>query len=138
MTKQQELLTVITKGRSFIDLTDRINKMLTKYKIDQGLCHIFLQHTSASLVITENADPDVKIDLENYFSRLVQDGDKLYRHTAEGDDDMSAHIRCVLTQQEITIPVTKNHLNLGTWQGLYIWEQRYRGHDRQLVVSFLF
>ena len=96
---------------------------------------MFLHHTSASLIITENADSDVRLDLENYISKLVQDGDPAYHHDQEGDDDMAAHIRSVLTQTEISIPVIGGRLALGTWQGLYLWEHRYNSHRRQLTVT---
>jgi len=103
--------------------------------IEQGLCHVFLHHTSASLIITENADSNVRRDLENYIARLVLDGDPAYLHDQEGADDMAAHIRSVLTQTEITIPIQRGRLALGSWQGLFLWEHRYHAHRRNLTVT---
>ena len=129
----QHTISIQTDGRATIDITDQVNKLASG--IEQGLCHVFLHHTSASLIITENADSDVRLDLENYISKLVQDGDPAYHHDQEGDDDMAAHIRSVLTQTEVSIPVTGGRLGLGTWQGLYLWEHRYYSHRRQLTVT---
>ena len=129
----QHTISIQTDGRATIDITDQVNKLASG--IEQGLCHVFLHHTSASLIITENADSDVRLDLENYISKLVQDGDPAYHHDQEGDDDMAAHIRSVLTQTEVSIPVTGGRLGLGTWQGLYLWEHRYHSHRRQLTVT---
>jgi secondary thiamine-phosphate synthase enzyme len=129
----QHTISIQTDGRATIDITDQVNKLASG--IEQGLCHVFLHHTSASLIITENADSDVRLDLENFISKLVQDGDPAYHHDQEGDDDMAAHIRSVLTQTEVSIPVTGGRLGLGTWQGLYLWEHRYYSHRRQLTVT---
>jgi len=100
-----------------------------------GLCHIFIMHTSASLAITENADPRVHNDLENFLARLVPDGDPLYTHTSEGDDDMPAHIRTILTDSALTVPITEARLALGIWQGIYLWEHRSRPHERRIVLT---
>ena len=129
----QHSISIQTDGRATIDITAQVNQLASG--IEQGLCHVFLHHTSASLIITENADSDVRLDLENYISKLVQDGDPAYHHDQEGDDDMAAHIRSVLTQTEVSIPVTSGRLGLGTWQGLYLWEHRYHSHRRQLTVT---
>jgi len=132
---EQHKLIVQTSGRATLNVTGEVERLLRQSPIEQGLCHLFLHHTSASLIITENADSDVRRDLENYISKIVRDGDPDYRHDAEGPDDMAAHIRSVLTQSEITIPVQGGRLALGTWQGLYLWEHRYRPHRRQLTVT---
>jgi len=131
----QNHLTIQTHGRSTIDITREVARLLDDSGIETGLCHVFIGHTSASLIITENADSDVRRDLENFLSRLVPDGDPSYRHQQEGDDDMPAHIRSVLTQSEITIPVSKGRLSLGTWQGLFLWEHRTHPHRRGITVT---
>ena len=105
--------------------------------IKEGICHVFLRHTSASLLITENADPDVRRDLETFMSRLAPDGDPAYAHSMEGPDDMPAHIRSVLTSSELTIPIRNGSLALGTWQGAYLWEHRFRPHRRRLDVTVI-
>lgn len=131
----QQVITVETGGRATLDITADVEAVVRAAGIARGLCHLFIQHTSASLIITENADPDVRHDLENYLARLVRDGDPAYHHDQEGDDDMAAHIRSVLTQTEITLPVHDGRLALGTWQGVYLWEHRYRPHRRRVSVS---
>ena len=132
---EQHPITVQTKGRATINITGEIEQLLRASNVEQGLCHVFLHHTSASLIITENADSNVRRDLENYISRLVVDGDPAYLHDQEGPDDMAAHIRSVLTQSEITIPVRSGRLALGTWQGLFLWEHRYQGYRRNITVT---
>jgi secondary thiamine-phosphate synthase enzyme len=132
---EQHTMTIQTQGRSTIDITREIEQLLRVSKIEQGLCHVFLHHTSASLIITENADSNVRRDLENYIARLVLDGDPAYLHDQEGADDMAAHIRAVLTQSEITIPIQHGRLALGNWQGLFLWEHRYHAHRRNLTVT---
>ena len=132
---EQHTITLQTQGRATIDITGEIEQLLRVSSIDQGLCHVFLHHTSASLIITENADSDVRRDLENYIAKLVLDGDSAYLHDQEGPDDMAAHIRSVLTQSEMTIPVRSGGLALGTWQGLFLWEHRYHGHRRNITVT---
>lgn len=131
----RDTVTVETAGRSLLDVTDRIAAVVSDSGVSTGLCHVFLLHTSASLLITENADPDVLTDLETVYAGLAPDGDSRYRHTAEGPDDMSAHVRSALTQTELTIPIEEARLRLGTWQGLFLWEHRLRPHTRQLVVT---
>ena len=130
-------LTVATRGRGFHDITDEGQKAVSESGAREGLCTVFLHHTSASLLLCENADPDVRKDLEAFFSRLVKDGDPLFQHDAEGPDDMPAHIRTVLTQNSITVPVKGGKANLGTWQGLYVWEHRTSPHHRRVTVSVL-
>ena len=132
---EQQTITLQTEGRSIIDITGQIEQLLRVSGIERGLCHVFLHHTSASLIITENADSNVRRDLENYIARLVLDGDPAYLHDQEGADDMAAHIRSVLTQTEITIPIQRGRLALGTWQGLFLWEHRYLAHRRNLTVT---
>jgi len=105
--------------------------------VQAGLCHVFLRHTSASLLITENADPDVRRDLESYITRLVPDGDPAYLHSMEGPDDMPAHIRSVLTSSELTLPIREGRLALGTWQGVYLWEHRMHPHRRRIEISII-
>ena len=132
---QQQTITIQTDGRATLNVTAEVEALLRQNNIQQGLCHVFVHHTSASLIITENADADVRRDLENYISKLVKDGDPAYLHDQEGADDMAAHIRSVLTQTEVTIPIRAGRLALGTWQGLYLWEHRYRPHRRNLTVT---
>lgn len=132
---EQETISVQTQGRETIDITREVEEVLRASGVEQGLCHVFVHHTSASLIITENADSDVRRDLENYIAKLVLDGDPAYRHDQEGPDDMAAHIRSVLTQSEITIPIQGGRLALGTWQGLFLWEHRYQAHRRNLTVT---
>lgn len=131
----QHSITIATPGRATIDITAEVEQLLRATRVEQGLCHVFLHHTSASLIVTENADADVRHDLEQYLARLVRDGDPAYRHDQEGDDDMAAHIRSVLTQTEITLPIRDGRLALGTWQGLYLWEHRYQSHRRHLTIT---
>jgi len=133
----RETLEVATRGRGFTEITGQVDKVVARSGFREGLCNVFILHTSASLVITENADPDVLADLETVISDLAPDGDSRYSHTAEGPDDMSAHVRCVLTQTSITIPVDAGALCLGTWQGLFLWEHRARPHARKIVVSLV-
>ena len=133
----QDTLSLTTKGRSIMNITHMINQRLKQHPIKRALCNIFLKHTSASLILCENTDPDVHYDLEHFMQRLVIDGDPHYRHDDEGPDDMPAHIRSVLTQNSISIPVNEGQLALGTWQGLYLWEHRIKGHHRQLMISIM-
>ena len=131
----QNELVIDTSGRGLIDISDRIAAEVTASGITTGLCHVFLKHTSASLLINENADPDVQRDLETFFTDLVPDGDARFRHRAEGDDDMAAHVRLALTHTELTIPVRAGALALGTWQGIFLWEHRYRPHRRHIMIT---
>jgi secondary thiamine-phosphate synthase enzyme len=130
-------LNIQTQGRATINISSEIEQLVGQSGIETGLCHIFLAHTSASLIITENADSNVRRDLENFISRLVLDGDPGYLHDQEGPDDMSAHIRSILTQSEITLPINKGRLATGTWQGIYLWEHRTSPHTRCLTVTLL-
>ena len=132
---KQISLTFTTHGRGTYDISDDIQKAVTKNDIDSGLCHLFLQHTSASIILCENADSTVRLDLENFMLRIAPDGDPIYQHDMEGPDDMPAHIRTILTQNSLTIPVTNGQCALGTWQGIYLWEHRTREHKRTVIVT---
>lgn len=131
----QTKIQLANSGRGTYDITSAINKEVAKTGIEQGLAHLFIHHTSASLIICENADPAVRSDLEAYMGRAVPDGDPLFEHTQEGPDDMPAHIRSVLTQTALTIPITRRALALGTWQGIYLWEHRRGPHSRSITVT---
>ncbi len=122
-------------GRGTYNITQRINEAITQSKIQSGLCHLFIQHTSASLIITENADPTVRDDIEYWMQKHVTDGDSNYQHCYEGDDDMSGHLRCILTDTSQTIPVTHGQLNLGTWQSVFLYEHRIGTFDRKIVIT---
>lgn len=126
-----------TRGRGFHEFTDQVAELVSQSGFQTGLATLHLQHTSASLVIQENADPEVRRDFERFFARLVPDGDPLFRHTCEGEDDMSAHIRTALTAVNLSIPLVHGRLALGTWQGIYLWEHREHGHRRRVVVHLL-
>jgi secondary thiamine-phosphate synthase enzyme len=134
---EQKTLAFRTRGRATVDVTGEVARVFAESGIRSGLCAVFLQHTSASLVLCENADPDVRADLETILARLAPDGDPAYRHDAEGPDDMAAHARSVLTAASFTIPVADGRLMLGTWQGLYLWEHRHTPHSRSLVVTVM-
>ncbi len=127
-------LSVDTRGRGLIDVTDRVAAVVERSGVVDGLCTIFVHHTSASLIISENADPAVRRDLDAFFARLVVDGDPLFRHTDEGADDMSAHVRAALTATSIGVPVAGGRLDLGRWQAVYLWEHRTAPHTRRLSV----
>lgn len=133
----QQQLQFSTDGRGTINITRDLAKVVQSAAVSVGLCHVFISHTSASLFINENADPSVQDDLERFMSRLVQDGDPLFTHTMEGDDDMPSHIRSLLTQTEVAIPISNGKLALGTWQGVFLWEHRYVQHQRNVLVTIL-
>ncbi len=132
-----ESFTVRTAGRGTNDVTRRVQEIVARAGLGAGQCTVFVHHTSASLILCENADPQVRDDLEAFAARLVPDGDPLFRHTDEGDDDMPAHVRSILTHASLTIPVTGGRCDLGTWQGVYLWEHRHAGHDRRISVSVI-
>lgn len=136
MRQHQRTLKVQTPGQSLTDISRQVEAVVQESGIQTGLCTVFLRHTSASLLIQENADPDVLKDLQQFLSRLVPEGSH-YLHGAEGPDDMPAHIRTALTQTSETLPIAQGRLVLGTWQGLYVWEHRQRSHSRELVVHVL-
>jgi secondary thiamine-phosphate synthase enzyme len=130
-------LVLKTPGRGFHEITDQVAELVRHSGIQTGLATLHAQHTSASLLIQENVDPEVRRDLERFFARLVPDGDPLFRHIAEGSDDMPAHVRTALTAVNLSIPITGGELVLGTWQGLYLWEHRAHPQRRRVVVHLL-
>ena len=130
-------LTIATRGRGTYEVTREVARAVADSGVRDGLATVWVHHTSASLIICENADPQVRRDLEAFVARLVPDGDRLFLHDAEGDDDMPAHVRSVLTQTSIGIPIARGQLVLGTWQGLYLWEHRTSPHERRLTVSVI-
>jgi secondary thiamine-phosphate synthase enzyme len=130
-------LSIATRGRGTYDITRDVATVVGASSARTGLATVFIHHTSASLMICENADPDVRRDLEAFVARLVPDGDKLFVHDAEGPDDMPAHVRSVLTQTSIGIPIVDGKLVLGTWQGLYLWEHRTAPHTRKVTVMVI-
>jgi secondary thiamine-phosphate synthase enzyme len=127
-------LAVDTPGRGLHEITAGVAAAVDAAGLDEGLCTVFLRHTSASLTIQENADPSAKRDLERWLDRLVPDGDPFYTHDAEGPDDMPSHLKAALTATSLSIPIAQGKLALGTWQGIYLWEHRRRGSRRQLVL----
>jgi len=131
----QDSLEFRTRGRGTTDITAAVQGVVAASGVRTGVCTVFLQHTSASLILSENADPDVRRDLETILGRLAPDADPAYRHDSEGDDDMAAHARTMLTASSLTIPVTGGALALGTWQGIYLWEHRASAHTRHAIVT---
>ena len=136
MAHQSELA-FATTGRGTRDITDDVARAVRQSGVQTGLAHVFVQHTSCSLTITENADPDVRRDLETIIGRLAPDGDRAYRHDTEGPDDMAAHARTMLTETSLTVPIGGGRLLLGTWQGMYLWEHRSAPHRRKVVVPII-
>ena len=134
MIHQQDLI-ISTSERQTLNITSDVSALVQSSHIKNGLCHLFIRHTSASLIITENADPSVLKDIEYFLHKLVIDGDPQYEHDMEGPDDMSAHIRTLLTQSEITIPLRNGKLGLGTWQGIFLYEHRYHPQQRTITVT---
>ncbi len=134
MTHNASLVVETTRGRGTYDITPAVQRVVADSGVREGLCTVFVHHTSASLVICENADPDVRRDLDAFFARLVPDGDRLFVHTAEGPDDMPSHVRCILTQSSLGIPVDGGRCDLGTWQGIYLYEHRTAPHRRRVSV----
>lgn len=130
-------ITVATRGKGLYNCTSQIAGWLRSQEITTGVLTVFIQHTSASLAIQENADPDVVLDLNEFFERLVREDERWYRHTLEGADDMTSHIRSALTQTQLTIPVENKHMALGTWQGVYVFEHRKIPHNRTLVLHVI-
>lgn len=131
----QDVLSVTTRGRGTYDITPEIQRQVRASGIRVGLCHLFLHHTSASLILCENADPDVRSDLEGFLARLVRDGDPRFAHRDEGPDDMSAHIRTILTRSDLTLPISGGLCGLGTWQGVYLYEHRTADQRRRLTLT---
>jgi secondary thiamine-phosphate synthase enzyme len=133
----REQLTVETRGRGTHEITGQVQRVVEHSAVSSGICLLFIHHTSASLIVCENADPTVRHDLERFAARLVSDGDPLFRHDSEGPDDMPAHIRTILTQTSLTIPIEGGRCDLGTWQGVYLWEHRTSPHRRRVSVTVL-
>lgn len=134
---RQHTFTVPTRGRGTIEITRQVTDFVATTDVRSGLVNVFTHHTSCSLLLTENADPDVRADLERFFARLVPDGDTLFEHMSEGPDDMPAHVRATLTGVSLNIPVKAGRPALGTWQGIYLWEHRSRPHQRMVTVTVL-
>ena len=135
MSVRSTTLSVRTRGRGTTEITRDVQDAVRASGISEGLCTVFIHHPSASFTINENADPDVQRDLDAFLSRLVPDGDPMYLHTMEGPDDMPAHVRAALTQTSLGIPVSGGRCALGTWQGVFLWEHRHRGHQRRVTVT---
>lgn len=127
-------LTITTPGQGLHEITREVTSAVAGAALEEGLCTLFVQHTSASLIIQENADPSARRDLERWLDRLVPENDPLYTHTQEGPDDMPSHIKSVLTATSLAIPVVRGELALGTWQGIYLWEHRAMSHRRRLII----
>lgn len=137
MSTFAESLTIPTAGRGPIEITDRVQHVVAASAASTGLANVFVHHTSASLLITENADPDVLRDLEDVLAALAPDGDPRFRHDAEGPDDMPAHVRSALTRTSLSIPIGRGRCDLGTWQGIYLWEHRRQAARRRITVTVL-
>ncbi|MGH8128697.1 MAG: secondary thiamine-phosphate synthase enzyme YjbQ [Gammaproteobacteria bacterium] len=137
MSAVQETLKLRTSGRATTDITEAVANVVSGSGVETGLCHVFARHTSAGIIITENADPTVRDDLERLLAHLAPDGWDAFRHTAEGDDDMSAHARTLLTGEGVLIPVTDGTPGLGVWQGIFLWEHRTGAHRREVTITVL-
>ena len=136
MVHQQQLL-FSTRGRGTFNISREIDEVILNSGISKGICQVFIHHTSASLILCENADPSVRTDLEMFMNKLVPDGDRMFQHTDEGPDDMPAHVRTVLTQSSLSFPVDEGRDTLGTWQGIYLWEHRTHPHQRKITVTVM-
>ena len=132
---KQFKISLTTTGRGSYNITQDVQAFVRESKIEIGLCNIFVQHTSASLMLCENADPQVRDDLETFMAKIAPDGDPMFLHTDEGPDDMSAHVRTVLTASSLTIPIRDGHCALGVWQGLYLWEHRTSNFNRNIIIT---
>jgi secondary thiamine-phosphate synthase enzyme len=135
-TIQQNLI-FNTPGRGTFEITHQIEQIIAKQNITTGLCHLFIKHTSASLMICENADPQVCADVETFLADLAPDGDPRFLHHDEGPDDMAAHLRTIVTRTDLTIPIVQGKLGLGTWQGIFVYEHRANGHQRTVIVTLI-
>jgi secondary thiamine-phosphate synthase enzyme len=135
MTVIQQTLSFNTCARQTLEFTTEVQDAVAKSGINQGLCHLFIQHTSASMMLCENADPDVRTDLETFMQSVAPDGDPMFCHKTEGADDMPAHIRTLITNVSLTIPITASRCQLGTWQGIYLWEHRTASHRRKVIMT---
>jgi secondary thiamine-phosphate synthase enzyme len=133
----QESFQTSTTGRGTYEITQEVETIIARSGVNTGMCHLFIHHTSASLVLCENADPSVRTDLESFMAKLAPDGDPMFDHTMEGPDDMPAHIRSILSKMDLTIPVTNNSGALGPWQGIYLWEHRTRPHTRRVTATVM-
>ena len=131
----QERINIKTNGRGTYNITQEVQSIVQSAKLQTGLCNIFVQHTSASLILCENADPQVRQDLETFMAKVVPDGDPMFKHVDEGEDDMASHVRTILTTSSLTIPITDGRCALGTWQGIYLWEHRTSSFNRHVVVT---
>lgn len=131
----QKTLSVSTRGRSSYNVTADVQQVVAATGINIGLCHVFVAHTSASLMLCENADPAVRQDMETFMAQLVPDGDAMFLHQDEGPDDMPAHVRTILTHSDLTLPVTAGRCALGVWQGVFLWEHRTMGHQRKMIIT---
>ncbi len=136
MISRQQLI-IETRRRGTYEITDQVQNVVGRSGIIRGLCSVFIHHTSASLIVCENADPTVRQDLEQYAARLVRDGDPAFVHDSEGPDDMSAHIRSILTLTSLSIPVDDGRCDLGTWQGVFVWEHRTNAHRRRVTITVI-
>lgn len=137
LTQHTYTIEVSTTGRQFHDLTEEVNQRINNTKIYEGLVTLHLQHTSASLLIQENADPGVRRDLERFMARICPDGDPIFEHDYEGPDDMPAHVRSAVTAVNLSIPIFKGRMTLGTWQGIFLWEHRHAAHQRKITIHLL-
>ena len=131
----QESLQINTSRRGTVQITNDVQKFVSNSGLQQGLCHLFIKHTSASLILCENADPDVRVDLETFMQNIVPDGDPMFCHDTEGPDDMPAHVRTIITNVSLTIPISNSQCQLGTWQGVYLWEHRTIPHSRIVIMT---
>ncbi len=130
-------ISVSVNGQGLHDITSQVNQVVNQASIEEGLCTLYIQHTSASLLIQENYDPSAKVDLENWLNRLVPENDALYTHTLEGPDDMPAHIKAALTATTLSIPMSEGQLLLGTWQGIFLWEHRHTPQQRKVILQLM-
>ncbi|MEQ8426288.1 MAG: secondary thiamine-phosphate synthase enzyme YjbQ [Gammaproteobacteria bacterium] len=135
MAYEQHTLGVNTRGRGTYEITREVQELVAATSIQTGLCHLFIQHTSASIMLCENADPDVRVDLETFMQSITPDGAPMFCHTTEGPDDMPAHVRTLLTNVSLTLPVSASRCLLGTWQGIYLWEHRTAPHGRKVIIT---
>lgn len=135
MTVIQQTLRFNTRVRQTLEFTADVQRAVAESGIEKGLCHLFIQHTSASLMLCENADPDVRVDLETFMQSIAPDGDPMFCHTTEGPDDMPAHIRTLITNVSLTVPIMNARCQLGTWQGIYLWEHRTASHSRNVIMT---
>jgi len=133
----QDTLSLDTPGRSFTDLSSELRRVVKTASVRAGTCHIFVPHTSCAVIFCENMDPDVRDDLEQFMANLAPDSDQAYRHSAEGPDDMPAHIRSIMTHNDLTVPIMNSELKLGVWQGVFLWEHRTQPHQRDIYITIM-